>query len=83
MLKTRIIRIGNSRGIRIPESLLEQTGLEEEVELQVSKDRIVIGPVRNPRKNWDDAFRKMANIGDNELLDKDIQSQWDKTEWQW
>ena len=84
-MRTRIIRIGNSQGIRIPKPLLKQTGLEDEVELEVSDDRIVIGPVKNPRQGWEEAFREMAKLGDDQLLDGDVPSttRWDQDEWQW
>jgi antitoxin component of MazEF toxin-antitoxin module len=45
VLKTRIVRIGNSRGIRIPKALLEQTGLTGQVELLVQGGQLVIRPV--------------------------------------
>ncbi|MCB2167393.1 MAG: AbrB/MazE/SpoVT family DNA-binding domain-containing protein [Deltaproteobacteria bacterium] len=84
-MRARIIKIGNSQGIRIPKPLLEQTGILEDVELKVEKDRILISPVANPRECWDDAFRRMGANGDDGLL---IDSQafshsWDEEEWQW
>ena len=68
-MKTRIIRIGNSQGVRIPKPFLEQTGLENEVEIKVEKNHIVIGPVEDPRQGWEEAFQEMAKQGDDLLLD--------------
>ena len=83
-VKTRIIKIGNSQGIRIPKPLLEQSGLQEEVELKVEENRIVIQAVSHPRRGWEEAFGAMAEQGDDALLDPDvIESEWDETEWQW
>jgi antitoxin MazE len=84
-MKTRIIRIGNSQGIRIPKVLLEQSGLGEEVEIEVHVAQIVIRPVDRPRPGWDEAFRSMAEQEDDRLLDEDLtgQTNWDMTEWQW
>ena len=83
-VKTRIIKIGNSQGIRIPKPLLEQSGLQGEVELKVEENRIVIQAVSHPRRGWEEAFATMAERGDDALLDPDvIESQWDETEWQW
>jgi antitoxin MazE len=84
-MKTRIIAIGNSQGIRIPKVLLEQSGLGEEVELEVHDSQIVIRPAARPRQGWDEAFRAMAEQGDDRLLDDDVsaQTEWDTTEWQW
>ena len=84
-MKTRIIKIGNSKGIRIPKVLLEQTDLEEEVDLQVEEGRIVIRARESPRRGWDEAFRSMAEHGDDRLID-DVPgglSEWDEREWQW
>jgi antitoxin MazE len=84
-MKTRIIRIGNSQGIRIPQLYLKQTGLFEEVELEVQNNEIVIRSARRPRKGWDEAFRQMAARGDDRLLDAGAthQSSWDQAEWEW
>lgn len=84
-MKTRIIRIGNSQGVRIPKLYLQQTGLGEEVELDVQDKEIVIRSVGHPRQGWAEAFSTMAKHGDDQLLDKESrdQSSWDEAEWQW
>ena len=84
-MKTRIVRIGNSQGVRIPKPLLEQSGLGEEVELEVHDRQIVIRAVERPRQGWDEAFRTMAEAQDDALLDPDPASgsEWDAEEWEW
>lgn len=84
-MKTRIIRIGNSQGIRIPKLLLEQSGLSEDVELEVQTDQIVIRSATHPRQGWAESFHLMAERGDDQLPDETITSQtsWDENEWQW
>jgi antitoxin MazE len=84
-MRTRIIRIGNSQGIRIPKLYLQQTGLSEEVELEVQDREIVIRSTEHPRQDWAEAFRAMAEHGDDKLLDARSvnQSSWDEAEWQW
>jgi len=83
-MKTRIIRIGNSQGIRIPKPLLEQTGLVDEVELEVRAHEIVIRSARQPREGWATAFHAMAAAGDDVLLESEAAgSNWDEEEWQW
>ena len=85
-MKTKIIQIGNSKGIRIPRILLEQSGLDGEVELAVEKEQIIIKTVRKPRQGWDKAFQTMADNRDDQILDKKEltnQSHWDKDEWEW
>jgi len=88
-MKTKIIRVGNSRGIRIPKLLLEESGLAEEIEIQVEKGRLIISPASpgpaSPRKGWAKAFKAMAEAGDDELLDGDraLPTRWEKEEWKW
>ena len=85
-MKTRIIRIGNSRGIRIPKPLLEQVGPLDEVEVEVEGDSLVIRPLKKtPRAGWAEAFQEMAQGGEDKLLDADVPSltTWDEEEWEW
>ena len=84
-MKTRIVKIGNSQGIRIPKLLLARSNLAQEVEIEAEDDRIIIRSARKPRQDWESAFRLMAERGDDELLDKDLpaQTQWDEDEWEW
>jgi antitoxin MazE len=84
-VKTRIVRIGNSQGVRIPKPLLDQTGLHGEVEISAEDDSLMIRPARKPRAGWGAAFREMAGRGDDALLD-DVAptlSPWDEDEWEW
>ena len=82
---TRIIRIGNSKGIRIPKPLLEQSGLSGDVEINVQDGALVIKPARKPRTGWEAAFKKMAERGDDALLNGATPSltRWDEDEWEW
>ncbi|MEW6654528.1 MAG: AbrB/MazE/SpoVT family DNA-binding domain-containing protein [Bacteroidota bacterium] len=85
-MKTKVVKIGNSRGIRIPKSLIQESGLKNEVELEVSDGQIVIKPISANRESWDAAFKKMANKQDDILLDSESissQTKWDKEEWEW
>ncbi len=84
-MKTRIVQIGNSRGIRIPKALLEQTGLKGEIEILVEDDALVIRSAKKPRAGWTEAFREMARHGDDKLLDPDAPSlsSWDEEELEW
>jgi antitoxin MazE len=79
-MTTRIVRIGNSQGIRIPKLLLEQTGLCGEVEICAQDDTLIIRPARRPRPGWADAFRVMARRGDDALVDDEVSnpSHWDE-----
>lgn len=83
--RTRIVKIGNSRGIRIPKLLLDQTELIDEVEIEVQGEHLIVKPLRGQRHGWDDRFADMARRGDDRLLDPDSVSlsSWDKDEWEW
>ena len=83
--KARIIKIGNSQGIRIPKLLLDQAELREEVELEVQGGALMIRPSRGPRHGWDVQFAKMAETRDDQLLDAESASLsgWDTDEWEW
>jgi len=84
-MKTRIVRIGNSQGIRIPKPLLLQTGLSGEVEMRAQNGSVVIRPAKQPRAGWAAAFAEMGRRGDDALLDEAAPSlsRWDKDGWQW
>ena len=82
-MRARIVRIGNSRGIRIPKPLIEQMGLEEDVEIVIQGNALVIRPAGRPRAGWVEAFRVMASQGDDVLLDETRATRWDEDEWQW
>ena len=83
-VKTRIVRIGNSRGVRLPKPLLDQTGLPDEVEVEAQGNQLIIRPARAPRAGWDDAFASMAAEGDDRLLDGDPPpTSFDRTHWTW
>ncbi len=84
-MRVRVIKIGNSQGIRIPKPILEQTGIMEDVELEVEKNQIIIRPISKPRAGWENAFKTMAEKGDDELIHEteNISHSWDEEEWQW
>ena len=82
-LKTRLVRIGNSRGVRIPKPLLEQSGIRGPVELEARDGQIVIHAARSPREGWDEAFAAMAEAGDDALLAPETPTDWDDAEWVW
>jgi len=82
-MKTRIVQIGNSRGIRLPKVLLEQAQLTEEVELDAEPGRIVIRRANRPRAGWAVAARRMRERNEDRLLDPATPAQFDEKEWKW
>lgn len=82
-MRTRIVRIGNSQGVRLPRPLIEQAGLGEEVVLRVSPGRIIIESAHRPREGWEDEARAMHSAGEDHLLDAPQPTEFDRTEWEW
>jgi antitoxin MazE len=84
-MRARIVKIGNSQGIRIPKPLLEQLNINEDVDIEIENNQIIIRPVARPRAGWDAAFQKMAENGDDVLIggEQALTHAWDETEWQW
>ena len=84
-MKTKIVRIGNSQGIRIPKSLLHQCHLDGPVEVDVQGNQLVVRSASASRSGWDEAFRAMHQAGDDQLLDRERSSpfRWDRDEWRW
>lgn len=83
-ITTKIIQIGNSKGIRIPKTLLDQLSADELVELKLKDGVLIVQPVDNPRQGWDQAFSSMAASGDDQLFIPDsVEQEWDQDDWMW
>jgi antitoxin MazE len=81
--RTRIIRIGNSKGIRVPKMLLEHAELPDEVELVAEQGRLIVRAAEGARAGWAAAAKAMHARGDDRLLDAPTSSAFDDKEWQW
>jgi antitoxin MazE len=83
--RARLVRMGNSRGIRLPSLFLDEVGLDEEVELEVQEGQVVIRLVPRPRRGWEKQFDGMTERGDDRLLDSKAFSltSWDEEKWVW
>jgi antitoxin MazE len=83
---THLVRIGNSRGVRIPKIWIEQLDWHDEVEMSVQAHRLVIRAARHPRQDWDEKFRAMHERSDDRSVE-DLPhlpaSAWDQQEWDW
>lgn len=80
---TRIVRIGNSRGIRVPKVLLDLADLPEDVELHAEPGQLVVRAASHARAGWADAARLARSCGDDRLLDAPTATQFDRTDWEW
>lgn len=83
-MKVKLVSIGNSKGIRIPRSIIKACGFDEEVEMRVNDGVVVLTPVRGAREGWETAFERMAAAGDDApLVPESMAHAWDETEWEW
>ena len=83
-MKIELVRIGNSRGIRIPKPIIEQCGFGDTAELRVEKDRLIIAPGRAPREGWNEAFSAAGSAANDDLLLDDLPpNQFDREDWRW
>ena len=81
--RTRIVQIGNSKGIRVPKMLLEHAQLPDEVELQAEQGRLIVRAARGARAGWAEAAKQIHERGEDQLLDATTSSHFDDTEWRW
>src|ERR1700687_5231249 len=83
VMRTRVIRMGNSRGVRLPKALLDQCGIEDVVELTVTDGGISISAVDASRAGWAEAAQQMAARGEDGLLDRPSPTAFDESQWRW
>lgn len=82
-MKTDVIRIGNSKGVRLPATILKQCGIGKKVEIEVRNNEIILRPIKNPRDGWAAAFQEMHEYGDDSLIipdeiDTELLEEWDE-----
>ncbi len=78
-----LVQVGNSKGIRLPKSILDQCHIEDKLEMEVANNEIILKPIKNKaRDKWAEKFKKMSENGDDELLINDGLDLSDK-DWEW
>ena len=82
-MKARLVRVGNSRGVRIPKPLIEEAQLDEEVELTVRDRALIITSAPSPRSGWAEAARALRSRSEDHLADPEAPTRFDHEEWQW
>jgi len=80
-METSIIKIGNSKGLRLSKTILEKYNIKDKVELILEKGQIILKPITSPRKNWEKEFKKMSEKGDDNLLMDDVFEDENFEEW--
>ena len=82
-MKTRLVQVGTSCGVRLPKPVIEEVGLDDEVELQVREGAIVIRPLRATRSGWAEAAQELRKNEGDQLLDPPTPTRFDEEEWEW
>lgn len=80
-MKTPVIQIGNSKGLRLSKTILKQYGIVDEVDLVLEKNQIVLKPISAPRTNWETAFEQMRQNNDDTVLIPDVFEEENTEEW--
>jgi antitoxin MazE len=80
-MEISVIKIGNSKGIRLSKTLLDRYNIKDSVDLIMDKGQIILKPISKPRKGWEKAFEKMAENGDDKLLIDDVFDDENLEEW--
>lgn len=80
-METAIIKIGNSKGLRLSKTILDKYNIKDKVEIILEKGRIIIKPIEIPRQNWEAAFEKMSKEDDDNMLMNDIFDEENFEEW--
>ena len=80
-MEISVIKIGNSKGLRLSKDILTRYNIKDKVELVLEKGYIILKPKTQPRKNWEKAFIKMHENNDDQLLMDDVFDDENFEEW--
>lgn len=80
-METSIIKIGNSKGLRLSKTILEKYNIKDKVELILEKGQIILKPIPSPRKNWEKSFKQMTENEDDRMLMNDVFEDENLEEW--
>ena len=72
IMETAIIKIGNSKGLRLSKTILEKYNIKDKIEIILERERIILKPIKAPRQNWEKAFEKMRKANDDKMLMNDV-----------
>ena len=82
-MQVSVIRIGNSKGIRIPKNVLSQLRIEDKLELEVRENEILLKPIeKKTREGWREALASMREKDDDVLLFPNITDE-EPFDWEW
>ncbi len=87
-MEISLIKIGNSQGIRLPKSMIQEYGFKDKIEVTQNKGEVILKPIKNKkiRENWEEKFKKYSkeNSEDHEFKSwENFSNNFDKTEAEW
>ncbi len=80
-MEISVIKIGNSKGLRLSKDILTRYNIKDTVELILEKGYIILKPASQPRKGWEKAFKQMHDHQDDHLLMDDVFEDENFEEW--
>ena len=80
-MEVSVIKIGNSKGIRLSKELLDRYNIKDKIDLILEKGQILLKPISEPRVGWEDAFKEMHQNNDDNLLIEDVFDDENFEEW--
>ena len=84
-METKIIKIGNSKGVIIPSHLLKKIGSQSKIEIEEKEGGLFLKPAKKPREGWDKAFSDAIKKGQEPEEDyfEGMSNDFDQEEWTW
>jgi len=82
-MRARLVKIGNSRGIRLPKPVIEQARLTDEVDVEVRDGALIITSSHGVRSGWAEAARELRERGEDRLLDEPTPTVFEDKDWKW
>ncbi len=87
VIHSRLIKIGNSQGVRLPQTLLKMSGIKDEIAIFTENGQIIIRGEESQKNRigWEKSFQEMTEENHDQILDKETisTSSWDELEWEW
>lgn len=80
-MEIQVVKIGNSKGIRLSKTLLERYNIRDKLEIIFEKGYLILKPVSKPRSGWEEAFKEMHDNKDDQLLFNDVFQDENLEEW--
>ena len=82
-MKTKLVQIGNSRGIRIPKTMIKDAKLLDEVEISVKEDSIIITSIEKCRTGWAEFAKELHERKEDILLFNETTTKFEENDWNW